>query len=47
MTINPDAVNCNMISEAFTTPIVSRLPYAPDHTYAKAYPNARIIANNF
>lgn len=36
-----------MIRLAFTVPIWSRFPYAPDQTYANAYPNAKIIANNF
>lgn len=47
MTIKPDAVSCNTIKLALTTPICSRFPYAPDQTYAKASPKAKIIANNF
>lgn len=47
MTINPDAVSCNIISIAFPTPMSDMYPYAPDHVYAKAYPNANMIAKTF
>lgn len=47
MTIKPEAVSWMMISIAFPTPISDMQPYAPDQVYAKASPNARMMARTF
>lgn len=45
--MNPEIVSCSTMRIALPGPICYKEPYAPDQTYAKASPNARIIASNF